>query len=66
MVGQQQGSSSSSSVGQQGSSTEFGDAAQYQELNPIGEGNVRFFSLLVKRIASIFAAQWYQESRLKI
>ena len=66
LVGQQQGpsSTSSSSSGQQSSSTEFGDAAQYQELNPIGEGNIRC-SLFVTRSTSIYAAQWYQESRLK-
>ena len=43
---QQAGGSSSSSSsgtggGQQSSTAEFGDAAQYQELNPIGEGNVK-------------------------
>ena len=64
LVGQQQGPSSTSSSGQQSSSTEFGDAAQYQELNPIGEGNIRC-SLFVTRSTSIYAAQWYQESRLK-
>ena len=43
---QQAGGTSSSSSsgtggGQQSSTAEFGDAAQYQELNPIGEGNVK-------------------------
>ena len=44
---QQAGGTSSSSSGtgggQQSSTAEFGDAAQYQELNPIGEGNVKLF-----------------------
>ena len=42
---QQAGGTSSNSSGtgggQQSSTAEFGDAAQYQELNPIGEGNVK-------------------------
>ena len=52
---QQAGGSSSSSSGtgggQQSSTAEFGDAAQYQELNPIGEGNVKL-SFFVSRVCA--------------
>ena len=54
---QQAGGSSSSSSGtgggQQSSTTEFGDAAQYQELNPIGEGNVKLIFFVPRVCAKL-------------
>ena len=54
---QQAGGSSSSSSGtgggQQSSTAEFGDAAQYQELNPIGEGNVKLIFFVPRVCAKL-------------